>query len=305
MEQMALDRLLRVDRLWSWLPAFRAVAELEHLGRAAEALRVSPSAVSRTIRLLEAELGTPLFHRRGRGIQLDDEGALLLEHVRDAMRWVHEAVTRLEEPGAGAAVLRIGASGVAAQVHLPRLLDRLLASRPDLEPHVTTPAVADIAGDLQQGRLDLALCSAAIAGPGLAGVALARVTNGVYCGPGHALHGRAGVSEEEVLEHAFAAPPPNALGGTDEGWPAGRPRRIACRLDRMTTGVEACARGNILAVLPDVLARQHARGLWRLDVPVDDTPVHAIHRRPLGEADRVEGLVAILREVDAALSEDG
>ena len=42
-----------VERIWNWLPAFRAVAETEHLPTASDLLHVTPSALSRTIRLLE------------------------------------------------------------------------------------------------------------------------------------------------------------------------------------------------------------------------------------------------------------
>ncbi len=58
-----MERLRRVASFWNWLPAFRAVAETEHLPTAAEALFVSPSALSRAIRLLEKDVGQPLFRR--------------------------------------------------------------------------------------------------------------------------------------------------------------------------------------------------------------------------------------------------
>ena len=45
----------RVSRIWNWLPVFRAVAETEHLPTASELLYVTPSALSRTIRLLEKD----------------------------------------------------------------------------------------------------------------------------------------------------------------------------------------------------------------------------------------------------------
>lgn len=293
-----MERLRRLERLWSWLPAFRAVAELEHVGQAAAALHVSPSALSRTVKLLEADLGRPLFHRRGRGIQLNDEGALLLEHVRDATRWVSEALVRLGEPGDGG-VVRIGATGIAAHVHVPPLVGRLLLSHPSLVPQVTTPDTRSIAADLRQGRLDLVLCSTPVTGPGLTLVQLASVTNGVYCGPGHPLHAADSPTTEEVLSHPFVAPIPDELGVTGEGWPAALPRRVAGRLDRMLAGVEACAQGGVLAVLPDVLARAHRVPLRRLEaIPIDDIPVHAIRRRPLGPDDRVAQVIDVLRDLD-------
>lgn len=47
----------RVRTIWSWLPAFRAVAEVEHLPTAAQELGIVPSSLSRTVKQIEDELG--------------------------------------------------------------------------------------------------------------------------------------------------------------------------------------------------------------------------------------------------------
>ena len=288
----------RVRQIWSWLPAFRAVAEHEHLGKAAQVLHVSPSALSRTLKLLESAVGLPLFHRRGRGIQLNDEGRLLLSQVRDAMRWIDEAMAGMDARDQSGMV-RIGALGVAAHVHVPQLLSRLIREHPGLHPQVSTPPPEFVTDWLLQGRLDLVLSSTAAAAPGLTVIRLAEVTNSVYCGPGHPLYGSVEPSIEEVLTFSFVTPPRNAMGVTDEGWPADRPRKVACELDRMLAGVEACASGVVLAVLPDLLARRHPAGLRSLAaVRVPNIPVHAIRRRALGERDRVDLVIDLLREID-------
>jgi DNA-binding transcriptional LysR family regulator len=291
----------RVRAVWDRLPAFRAVAEHEHLGRAAADLHLSPPALSRTIKLLEAELGHPLFHRRGRGIQLNDEGRVLLTQVRDAMRWVDEAIARMDAKDRSG-IVRIGALGVAAQVHVPRLVSRLISDHPGLIPKVTTPHPNDVTDSLLQGRLDLVLSSAAASAPELTVIPLADITNSVYCGPGHPLHDADEPSEDELLAFPFVAPPANPHGVTDEGWPADRRRRIACELDRMLSGVEACASGAVLAVLPDLLARRHPARLRALGaVSIPDLPVHAIRRRALGVSDRMDLVVKLLLDVDAGL----
>ena len=87
-----MERLRRVNRLWNWLPAFRAVAETEHLPSASALLGVSPSALSRTIKLVEEDVGRPLFDREGRQLRLNANGHAFLRSVRDAMRRVHDGL---------------------------------------------------------------------------------------------------------------------------------------------------------------------------------------------------------------------
>ncbi len=64
------------------LRVFVAVAERQHVTRAAEALNLAQSAASAAIAALEARHGTKLFHRVGRGIALTEAGSLFLVEAR-------------------------------------------------------------------------------------------------------------------------------------------------------------------------------------------------------------------------------
>ena len=61
---------------------FVAVAEEEHMTRAARRLFISQPPLSRHIRALEEELDTRLFERTPKGLRLREEGRRLLSHVR-------------------------------------------------------------------------------------------------------------------------------------------------------------------------------------------------------------------------------
>ena len=76
------------------LKYFLKVAELEHMSQAAEALNISQPALSSNIRKLEAELGTELFIRHGRRIELNLYGT----YLRDALTPVVEQLGIRELP---------------------------------------------------------------------------------------------------------------------------------------------------------------------------------------------------------------
>jgi LysR family transcriptional activator of nhaA len=89
---------------------FRAVAHAQHLTQAAQALHVSPSALSVQLRQLEDRLGHALFERRGRRLVLTEAGRLALDHADTIFRTEQELLATLQgRPAARAPVLHVGA----------------------------------------------------------------------------------------------------------------------------------------------------------------------------------------------------
>jgi len=290
-----MDRMLRLQQFWSWLPGFRAVAETEHLPTAAQRLAITAPALSRTIRLLEDDIGQPLFDRRGRGLQINTQGTRLLGAVRDAMRLVHEAIEDLE-PDSLRGPIHIASALSAHPYVMPVLLD-LTTEHADLKPHIYTIPPAGLERQLLEGTLDLAFLTRPIENAHLTCEHLAQQTNGIYCGEASPLWRRRKVSLGDLSQQLFVAPPPTANGQVVDGWPDHLPRRIGMHIAQMSVGLDACARGHYLGLFPDQVVANYAgrKSMRRLPLGiVPPTHIFALRRTPLPlktYADRVLDLV--------------
>ena len=106
--------------------ALRAFAEVARQGgftRAAAALHLSQSAVSKLVKGLEEELGVPLLHRDRRRASTTDAGALVLrraEAILDGVRAVEEELGELA--GARRGRLRIGLPPMVSGAFFPRVV---------------------------------------------------------------------------------------------------------------------------------------------------------------------------------------
>jgi DNA-binding transcriptional LysR family regulator len=107
------------------LQIFIAVAEREHVTRAADAIGLAPPSVSAAVASLEREFGTKLFHRVGRGIALTEGGKLLLGEAHTLVNRADAVKLAMREfTGLSRGRLEIKASQTIASHFLPpRLVD--------------------------------------------------------------------------------------------------------------------------------------------------------------------------------------
>lgn len=300
-----MERLRRLSRFWSWLPAFRAVAECSHLPTAASEFLITPSALSRAVRLLERDLGLQLFERTGRSLVLNDAGRQLLAATRESMRTIDEALLHLRQEHLVGPV-HIGSVGAVTTALVVPALDRLRLDHPGLLPIVSSPDSAEIAGALRRGDLDIAFHGplSDAAPHGLTTTSLGTVASRVYAGRGHPLFGRRRVPRETIVAAAFVCPPNDSAGRPLDGWPVDVPRQVAMMVDQMRVGVEICLRGALLAVLPDMLAQTHplAEHLWPLPFEgLADAPLLATVRQKIGFQTRGDVVLATVQQVQREL----
>ncbi len=134
------------------LPAFEAAARLGSFQAAAEALNLTPSAVSHRIRLLEDHLGQPLFERLHRAIALTAAGRRYLPVVREALLRLDEASAGLRAPHQER--LRISVAPALGSKWLVARLAEYQETHPDIEFSLGT---ATSLAPLLAGEADLGL----------------------------------------------------------------------------------------------------------------------------------------------------
>src|SRR5258705_4258049 len=105
------------------LKAFAAVVERSNFARAADHLGLSPSALSQTIRQLEARLGVRLLNRTTRSVSPTMAGSRLHERVAPMILEMDAAVAdAVADMGSVAGTLRVNTLGMAARkIIAPRL----------------------------------------------------------------------------------------------------------------------------------------------------------------------------------------
>ena len=134
------------------LPAFEAAARLGSFLAAAQALHLTPSAISHRIRLLEEHLGQALFERRHRTVTLTPAGRRYLVVVRDALLRLDEASAQLRAPQQER--LRISAAPALGSRWLVGRVAAYQAQHPNLEFTLST---ATGLGPLLAGEADIGL----------------------------------------------------------------------------------------------------------------------------------------------------
>ncbi len=119
------------------LRVFEAVATRLSFGEAAEALHVTPAAVSQHIRTLEEYLQVPLFTRRGRRVQLTAEGTELLPSVRRGLAELAASLQQLKQHRTGGPLQVTVLSSFLQAWLLPRMR-AFHRARPKIEIRFTT-----------------------------------------------------------------------------------------------------------------------------------------------------------------------
>jgi DNA-binding transcriptional LysR family regulator len=138
-----------------------AVCERGSFSEAAQELSLTQPTVSCHIRSLEEELGTPLFDRLPRSVELTQAGRELLHHARRIMSLHDSAVDAVRRSsGIVAGHLRIGGSTIPGEYILPILLSGFKDLHPGVLIQLTIGDTRSVLEEVQAGHLEVGLVGA-------------------------------------------------------------------------------------------------------------------------------------------------
>jgi LysR family nitrogen assimilation transcriptional regulator len=134
------------------------VAELGSLSKAADRLKIAQPALSRQIRLLEAELGVALFRRHGRGMVITDAGREVLDHAARIMEELDAIRGSVADGGASLrGAVKIGTTPTVASIATVPLVARIRQHHPQLSIRLASAFSGYLLDWVQRGELDVAV----------------------------------------------------------------------------------------------------------------------------------------------------
>ncbi|MGH2341759.1 LysR family transcriptional regulator [Segnochrobactraceae bacterium EtOH-i3] len=150
------------------LRIFVAVAEHEHVTRAARALNLTQSATSAAVAALEGRHAVRLFDRVGRRIELTDAGRVFLAEARAVLARAAAAEAVLSDlSGLRRGHLALAASQTVGTYWLPPLLSRFRAAHPGIEVSLAITNTGAVCGRVLAGEADLGFIEGPADEPGL------------------------------------------------------------------------------------------------------------------------------------------
>lgn len=135
---------------------FYHVATTLSFSEASRQLYISQSAVSQSVKTLEKKLGTPLFIRSTKSVQLTPEGESLLRHIEPAIQLIRQGeINLMEASSLGGGQLRIGATDTICRYLLIPYLNQYHKLYPKVHIRIINQTSLKCVDLLESGQVDL------------------------------------------------------------------------------------------------------------------------------------------------------
>jgi LysR family transcriptional regulator, hca operon transcriptional activator len=184
---------------------FVAVAEARSLKLAAEEkLHTTQPSLSRQIRDLENEVGTPLFSRSARGVELTPAGRVFLDHARVMLSQAETAVQSARQIANPAKPsLALGFMIGHDSTWIPEALRLLRDQLPCIHVVISTQNSPQLAAALSQGRIDVAFLRKEDGSPDLDFTLLVEEPIEIFLPAEHRLAAQSTVKVHEIVGEVF------------------------------------------------------------------------------------------------------
>ena len=245
---------------WSDVRIFLAVARQGSIGAAARAMGLSHPTVGRRMRVLEEDVGHPLFQRHKNGVLLTDAGSRVLR-LAEEMEVSALAIERrlAGEDSSPCGPLRISSADWFATYVLPPVIETLLHDHPGILPELI---VSSRRYDLSRREADVVFRVVPFEEPGIVQCRLLRIIYGVYVQIGTVLPVRGDGRGSRLLLMDTAVHGYPEVDWLRDILPHARPVVVA---NHRALQARLCQQGMGLAVLPRAVG-DATPGLTRIDL---------------------------------------
>jgi DNA-binding transcriptional LysR family regulator len=281
---------------------FVAVAEEGNVSRAADRLRIAQPSLSAQIKYLERHIGTPLFQRHSRGVELTRAGALFLADARKSIKAADAAVAAARAASHDeAGTLRVGFI-VGTQVEpTSRILSAFRQRYPAATLELTECNFSDPSAGLNSGDVDIAFIMPPITHNGLGIREIYHVPRVAVISAGHRLASRATISVHELFDDPWIVAETSDTICRDfwlaTGHRAGRPPKLGQTTKSIDKFIQLAIAGQVVGLaaawVEDAFARTGIRFIPVIDV---EPAVTAIAWRPRSLTPLAERLLTIAAE---------
>lgn len=140
-----------------YIREFVVLADTRNFNETAERLFTTQSTVSKHLKQVEAELGTPLFTRTSRSVKLNEAGEIFLPYARRLLDIQYEYTTALNNHlGNRSSSLTIGSLPVMAQYQITDVIARFNRENKNISLHVLEAEACELIPLLEEGTCELA-----------------------------------------------------------------------------------------------------------------------------------------------------
>jgi DNA-binding transcriptional LysR family regulator len=290
------------------LVLFETVVAERHVGRAADRLNLSASAVSHGLGRLRRLLNDPLFLRTPKGVVPTARALELAEPIADILARIRNVVATAEpfDPARSTRRFTLGAPDGASAVFLPQLLAAVNRSAPSVDiglqqllpartARTLERAWETVLADLEARTLDVAVLPIDTVAARFAARTLFKEDFVVVTRPGHAFARSPTLERYCESQHLLVSASGDAFGYFDLILAAqGRSRRVAVTVPNFMLALAVVAETDLVASLPRRLVAMHA---GRFGVVTSELPLaypHSVVRAVATKAAMMDAGIAWL-----------